>query len=81
MQTNNYGSIIGNFGSASIHQNVVNSKGMRRLRAYSEGNFLSDSVSSDESAGAYARVNQSIVLLPHSASFSKIMYSKVETFI
>ena len=78
LQTNNYGSIIANFGSASVHQNAMNHKGIYRLRAYSEGNGLSDSMSSGDSSD---RHNKSISTLPYSASFSKAMYSKEETFI
>lgn len=79
LQTNNYGSIIANFGSASVHQNAMNHKGIYRLRAYSEGNGLSDSMSSgDRSVG---HKYKSISTLSYSASFSKAMYSKEETYI
>jgi hypothetical protein len=82
MQTNNYGSIVGNFGSASIRQNGVNSRRLHRFRAYSEGHGLSDSISSHGSPDARNNTH-SVELLPQEPtnSFSKCMFSQVETFI
>lgn len=79
MQTNNYGSILGNFGSASIHQGGVNSRNLHRLRAYSEGNGLSDSISSRELSGEAH--THSVNLLSRHDSFTKLMFNQVETFI
>lgn len=95
MQTNTYGSILGNFGSASIRQNAVNSRRLHRLRAYSEGHGLSDSLSPETSPVANRNNTQSVELLSQqqkqqqqhqlqlqdSMPFSKLIFSQVETFI
>lgn len=96
MQTNTYGSILGNFGSASIRQNAVNSRSLHRLRAYSEGHGLSDSLSPETSPVANRNNTQSVELLSQqqkqqqhqqqlqlqdSKPFSKLIFSQVETFI
>lgn len=82
MQTNTFGSILGNFGSASLKQpqqqqqqfysrkkfsnaSSYTTGGKIRLRAYSDGNGLSDT-------------SRSSNLGTHSASSSKLVYLKLQ---
>ncbi|CAF0789975.1 unnamed protein product [Brachionus calyciflorus] len=71
MHSNNFGSILANFGSASIQfsQTLFNSKKCR-LRAYSDGNCLSDSSGSN--------TKNSSSLGTHSASSSKLNHLKIQ---
>jgi hypothetical protein len=68
MQTNTFGSILGNFGSASLKPSqtqAARSRRRSRPRAYSDGNVLSDT-SATSNFGAY------------SVSFSKLVHLRAQ---
>ena len=74
MQTNNFGSILAVLGSASTQRshNATNSNRMFRQRAYSDGNRLSESVSSGDSPNGRHLTSPNAG--NHTASFSKLVF-------
>lgn len=81
MQTNNFGSIMANFGSASIRGTQAGqSTRLNRHRTYSDGNGLSDTDTSRINVSEFKATNR-LVNLPNqmstqSVSFSKLVYVK-----
>ncbi|RNA40925.1 hypothetical protein BpHYR1_045812 [Brachionus plicatilis] len=75
MHSNNFGSILANFGSASIQfsQNNIYARRLR-MRAYSDGNGLSDSSRQTNSSNA----KNSSSFGTHSASSSKLNQLKIQ---